>query len=112
MKRIWVYNPHRGGIKIPLTRQLFFFKQEAEKFSQTCHWSSVYQINLRFKSQFCYLDAIKKGEDTAFPVLRLRYFRDDAWSLAFYTYSNNSYHPSFFFKWKLGRNAVGGNCCM
>ena len=38
------------------------FQQQAEKFAKDRPWSSEYELIVRFKSQFCYLYALKKGE--------------------------------------------------
>jgi hypothetical protein len=92
---MWVYNPQSGGCKIQ-EKHHEKFRHQAEVFSKTRPWSSTYQIILRFKSQFCYLDALKKGEVSAFPIGRLRYFRDNVWSLAFYAYSSEAYEPCLF----------------
>ncbi len=40
-----------------------------------------------------YLDAIERSSKDIFPIGRLRYFRANDWSLAFYTYSNERYEP-------------------
>lgn len=95
MKKMWVYDPQSGGNKIP-GKYHWVIRQQAERFASTRAWSSEYEIKLRFKSQFCYLDGLKKGTDKAFPIGRLRYFRDNVWSLAFYTYSNETYQPCVF----------------
>ena len=95
MKKMWVYDPQSGGNKIP-EKYHWVIRQQADKFSTTRPWSAAYEIKLRFKAQFCYLDGLKKGEDKTFPIGRLRYFRDNVWSLAFYTYSNETYQPCVF----------------
>ncbi len=91
----WVYSPQSGGIKLTPSKQSMFL-QKAEAFEQTRPWFPVFQLKLRFKNQFCYLDALKSGELKAFPLCRLRYFRDNIWSMAFYTYSNQRYEPCYF----------------
>jgi hypothetical protein len=91
----WVYDPQSGGTKISENNK-WIFRQQAEKFAKDRPWSSEYELIVRFKSQFCYLDALKKGENRAFPIGRLRYFRDNVWSLAFFTYSNETYQPCVF----------------
>lgn len=72
------------------------FRQQAEKFAMDRPWSSEYELIIRFKSQFCYLGALKKGESRPFSIGRLRYFRDNVWSLAFFTYSKETYQPCVF----------------
>ena len=91
----WVYDPHSGGKKIPeYNRELII--EQADKFSMTRPWYQEYEIKLRFRGQFCYLDGLKKSEKRAFPIGRLRYLRKDEWSLAFFTYSNETYQPCVF----------------
>ena len=87
----WYYNPQSGGNKIPLTLYDKIRKQ-AHAYEKTRPWYPKSSLTLRFKSQFCYVDAAKEGE-TPYPLGRLRYFSDESWSLAFYTYSNERYEP-------------------
>ena len=87
----WYYNPQSGGIKIPPTLYDKIRKQ-AHAYETTRPWHPGSSLRLRFKSQFCYLDAVREGEDP-FPLGRLRYFSDDRWSLAYYTYSHERYEP-------------------
>jgi hypothetical protein len=91
----WVYDPQSGGNKIPDRRREQFI-QQAAVFVKTRPWYQEYEVKLRFKGQFCYLDGLKKGETRVFPIGRLRYFRDNVWSLAFFTYSNDTYQPCVF----------------
>jgi hypothetical protein len=90
----WYYNPQSGGNKIPLMLYDKIRKQ-THAYEQTRPWYPDSSLKLRFKSQFCYLDAAKEGE-APYPLGRLRYFSDDSWSLAFYTYSNERYEPCLF----------------
>jgi hypothetical protein len=90
----WHYDPHSGGQKIsPAVRS----KTEAIAlaYSKTRPWYPKYQLRLRFRGQFCYLDGCEDG-GKAFPLGRLRYFSENKWSLAFYTYSNERYEPCIF----------------
>jgi hypothetical protein len=91
----WVYSPQSGGNKIP-EKYHWQIRQEAEKFVRTRPWYNSYELILRFRNQFCYVDALKKGETKPFPLGRLRYFDRNRWSLAFYTYSNETYQPCVF----------------
>lgn len=86
--------PPNGGVKIPPKDHSIICVQ-AEAFAATRPWHAEYQLSLRFKNQFCYLDGAKTDED-AFPLGRLRYFGPNKWSLAFYTYSNEQYEPCMF----------------
>jgi len=91
----WVFTPQSGGNKIPL-EQYDLLCQQAEAFAKTRLWFSKYELVLRFKNQFCYLDAMNKKDKKPFPIGRLRYFRENVWTLAFYTYSNERYEPCIF----------------
>ena len=91
----WVYSPQSGGIKITPSKQAKFL-QQAEAFARTRPWFSTFQLKLRFKNQFCYLDAVQRNTAKPFPLCRLRYFRNNVWSMAFYTYSNERYEPCYF----------------
>ena len=87
-------NPVSGGIEIPPTMYSAISKQ-VDVYAATRPWHDTFQLNLRFKNQFCYLDASEKNDDI-FPVGRLRYFGSDKWSLAFYAYSHERYEPCVF----------------
>ena len=113
----WVYDPQAGGVKIPpavqeRTRQRIL--KHAEK-----HYAGKYsRLDLRFRGQFCYIDAYKEPDvppnsylppgmtraeyverqrNTPIHLCRLRYFgKEDEWTLAFYTYSHEKYEPCVF----------------
>ena len=117
-RRVWVQNPHSGGSKISDA------VQERTRDRILVHAKRTYdgrysRIDVRFRAQFCYIDAFKEPElsdswpppdwpesrdaylermrATPFHLCRLRYFSGlDRWSLAFYAYSSESYEPSFF----------------
>ncbi len=119
MKKVWVKDPHSGGVKIP-----YFLKQAVTKRILSCaekHYAGKYsKIDVRFKGCFCYIDAyvepyVSKDYDaslfgeskekytirlknTPFHLCRLRYNgrEEEEWSMAFYTYSHNKYEPSVF----------------
>ncbi len=117
-RRMWVYDPHSGGVKIPepvRARTKDRILAHAKK-----HYAGKYtRIDVRFHGQLCYIDAYKEpyvsptfdpqvlGEsveeyrerrrNTPTHLCRLRYFGDEnRWSMAFYTYSNEKYEPCFF----------------
>ena len=118
MKKTWVYDPHSGGIKIPETGRVSTRKRILEYAKK--HYSGKYlRIDIRFRGQLCYIDAytepyVPLDFDTSLygksreerieylrnvptHLCRLRYFGDeDNWSMAFFTYSNEKYEPSFF----------------
>lgn len=91
----WVYDPHSGGIKIPLREQEEIYKQ-VEDFSCTRPWYPRIQLKPRLRGQFCYIQTIKVEEDQLFPLCRLRHFDIHRWSLALFTYSNERYEPCLF----------------
>lgn len=79
----WVYDPQSDGTKISENNK-WMFRQQAEKFAKDRPWSSEYELIIRFKSQFCYLEALKKGDKRPFPIGRLRYFRDNVWRVSLF----------------------------
>jgi hypothetical protein len=88
----WVYDPHSGGNKIPPHSHEAICKQ-AQAFAISRPWYPRIQLKLRFKSPFCYVDTLEEGDQRLFPLCRLRYFAQDRWSLALFTYSNERYSP-------------------
>ena len=91
----WVYDPQTGGSKIPLHIHDALCKQ-AEKFASGHTWYPRIQLKLRFKNQFCYVDTIEEGDERLLPLCRMRYFNNNGWSLALFTYSNERYMPCTF----------------
>jgi hypothetical protein len=113
----WVYDPHSGGVKIPKTVQVRTRQRilvHAEK-----HYSGRYvSLDIRFRGALCYIDAyvepdvptnwppkdwhetreqaIQRLRKTPTHLVRLRYFDENRWSVAFYTYSNEKYEPAMF----------------
>jgi hypothetical protein len=113
----WVAaDPNSGGKKIPESVKTIVTKRilaYAEK-----HYAGKYtKLGIRFKSQFCYIDAYTEPDLPAdfpppdfpesreeclermrnFPMhlCRLRYFGNmESWGFAFYTYSNEKYELS------------------
>lgn len=87
----WYYLPHSGGAKIP--PQIHdSLRSKVHAYEKTRPWYPKYKLNLRFKGQFCYIDACEDGKKP-FPLGRARYFSENNWSLAYYTYSNERYEP-------------------
>ncbi|HET6382432.1 MAG TPA: hypothetical protein VFJ58_03490 [Armatimonadota bacterium] len=116
--RQWVYNPHTGGVTVPdaVRRRT---EERIQAYAREHYAGAFNRIEVRFRGAHCYIDAYTEPEDPspqplqslgetreehlarlrAVPVhlCRLRYFGDeDRWSMAFYTYSNERYEPSFF----------------
>lgn len=96
----WVFDPHNGGNVIPAKNKALIIA-EAETFARSRHWFPKYQLKLRFRGQFCYVDALKEGDSRPDPLCRLRYFSMTSWSLGFFTWSNESYVPCAFPSGKL-----------
>ncbi|MHB8747609.1 MAG: hypothetical protein ACYDBJ_00295 [Aggregatilineales bacterium] len=113
----WVYDPHSGGKKIPPAVQ-DRTRQRILAYAQAHYAGKYTRIEVRFKAQFCYIDAytepyvapdfpppgftetreefIERLRKTPTHLCRLRYFGDEeSWSLAFYTYSHETYEPNF-----------------
>lgn len=114
----WVHDPHSGGIKVPKTVQERT-KQRILKYAEAHYAGKYNRLDIRFRSQFCYIDAyvepvlapdfpppdfpetreecLERMRNNPLHLCRLRFFGDeDAWSFAFYTYSNEKYEPCFF----------------
>ncbi len=114
---MWVFDPHSGGSKIPdAIRRATIDRLERHAAAQ---FAGRYKsLDIRFRGSLCYIDAFTEPEEpsesllkaigetgdeymkrvraTPIHLCRLRYFSPDRWSLAFYTYSNEKYEPSFF----------------
>ncbi len=113
----WVFDPHSGGNKIPTRKQGQIHQRILQHAEQ--HYAGRYlRIDARFRGQFCYIDAyiepqlpdefdeqlfgvsrqehIERMRNTPTHLCRLRYFSDDRWSMALYTYSNEKYEPCMF----------------
>src|SRR5436309_12123129 len=118
-RRIWVFDPHSGGTRIPPAvreRTEGRIRDHARK-----RYSGKYsRLDIRFRGALCYVDAfVDPSEPTrkqlralgetrnqyfgrlrSVPIhlCRLRYFGDEnAWSLSFFTYSNERYQPCVFY---------------
>ncbi len=114
----WVNDPHSGGVKIPEAVRKRV-EQRIQAYAQTNYAGRFDRIVVRFRGALCYIDAylevrepepelLKLTKETreqyferlqsyATHLCRLRYFgNEEAWSLAFYTYSHERYEPSFF----------------
>jgi hypothetical protein len=117
-RRIWAWNPHIGGTRIPPA-----VRERTERRIRT-HAESRYagtftELSVRFHGALCYVDALTEPERPSRALLRalgetqqqymarvravplhlcrLRYFgNEDAWSLAFFAYSSETYEPCVF----------------
>ncbi len=116
-RKIWVYNPHAGGRTVPeRARQSTGARLQAcaaERFA-----GRFSRLEVRFHGKFCYLDLyhepealapgeqppgfesvedyLEWGRSTPTPLCRLRYFADDRWSFAFYSYASDRYEEACF----------------
>jgi hypothetical protein len=116
-RRQWVFDPGSGGKKIPkevqqdIEKRIHLVAREQFKGRYT-------RLEIRFRSQFCYIDAyteprisenwpppnwpetreeyLERLRNTPVHLCRLRYFGDDRWGFAFYTYSNERYELSMY----------------
>jgi hypothetical protein len=88
----WVYDPQRGGTKIP-TREYAKIRERIEANARKLYPKHTACLDIFFRGQFCYVDACAPGEDFPTHLCRLRHFREDDWSLAFFTYSDEKYSP-------------------
>jgi len=117
-RRIRVRDPHFGGAKIPpAVRQRT--ERRIRAYAESCYAGRFIGLDIRFRGALCYVDAYTEPETPSRGLLRalgetrqkylrrvrnvplhlcrLRYFGDDeAWSMAFYTYSNERYEPCTF----------------
>jgi hypothetical protein len=117
-RKQWVFAPNSGGQKIPeaVKRDL---TQRIQRVAEQ-HFKGKYtRLDIRFKAQFCYIEAytepprltkswppkdwpesreeyIERLRSTPIHLIRLRYFGDERWGYAFYTYSHERYELSMF----------------
>ena len=117
-RRGWVYNPHTGGVKIPAAVRMRT-EQRIRAYAAGRYAGKFTQLDIRFRGALCYIDAYTEPEKpspgllrsrgetrqqyydrlraTPAHLCRLRYFgREDAWSMAFLTYSHERYEPCTF----------------
>jgi hypothetical protein len=113
----WVYDPGSGGMKVPPSVQTDVTKR-INQVAEENYKGRYIRLDIHFKSQFCYIDAFIEpnlAEDWPPPgwdetreetlermrsmplhLCRLRYFGDDKWGFAFYTYSQEKYELSVY----------------
>ncbi len=88
---IWVKSAHAGGVKIPPA-----VAEQTKKEIEAC-WRREFKgffkkVFIRFRGQFCYIDA-DVGQPVALELCRLRHFQSDDWSVSLYNYSSEGYDP-------------------
>lgn len=92
-KKVWCFDPHSGGTRIPKEMHSKIIK-DVHDFEKTRAWYPRIRLDIRFKSQFCYINTIEKEENLS-PLLRLRYFNTD-WSIGFFSWASERYEPCVF----------------
>ena len=118
VSKVWVYDPQSGGVVIPKTVEARV-RQRVLAHAERRYRGKYNRIDVRFRGQFCYVDAytepavptksdlallretreehMDRLRNTPTHLCRLRYFGDeDRWSMAFYTYSHERYEPCIF----------------
>ena len=117
-RKQWMVAPNSGGQKIPETVKRAV-TQRIQRVAEQ-HFTGKYtRLDIRFKGQFCYIEAytepprltkswppkdwpesretyIERLRNTPTHLCRLRYFGDERWGYAFYTYSHERYELTFF----------------
>ena len=71
-------------------------QQQVQVFAKERPWSNSFELSLRFRGKFCYVDSVEKKNQRISPLCRLEYYGENKWSLGFYTYSNERYTPCYF----------------
>ena len=116
--RRWVYDPHSGGDKIPaLVRERT--ERRIREHAKKRYSGRYARLAIRFRGPLCYIDAfieptepsrrdlrlldetreqyMTRLRNAPIHLCRLRYFgKEEAWSLAFFRYSNERYEPCVF----------------
>lgn len=85
----WYYDPHSGGGKIPPHMQETI-RLRVKAYEVQRPWYPQTKLTVRFRGQFCYVDSIE-SDGTQMPLGRLRYFSENDWSFAYFTYSTDQY---------------------
>jgi hypothetical protein len=112
-KKVWMHTPDAGGVKIPPPVRSRI-TERITRYAEAQYGGRYSRLDIRCRGVFCYIDAYLEpsepspellnitGEtreafmdrlrNTPVHLCRLRYFGDEeAWGLAFYTYSNERY---------------------
>src|SRR5688500_4921960 len=113
----WMFSPDSGGVKIP-ERKKAEVQQRIERFAAEHYVGKYTRLDIRFRGQFCYIDAYTEPEvDDNWPppdcpetreeyverlrktpthLCRLRYFGGDDWGFGFFAYSSEKYELAVF----------------
>lgn len=93
----WVFNPHSGGTRVPDEIQNETRKRILEQATRLEFIDRGYRVDIRFRNQFCYIDAFERGQEGPTHLCRLRWNEvRKSWSLAFYSYASESYKPCVY----------------
>lgn len=93
----WYFNPHTGGTKVPKEIQDETLLRITEHARRSGFEKRGHRISVRFRNQFCYVDAFESGQDTPTHLCRMRWSGGRKnWSLAFYSYASESYKPCVY----------------
>lgn len=117
-KTVWQFDPGSGGRPVPdAVRRA---TKAAILAHGQRHFTGLYrELGVRFKAQFCYVDAYVEPEEpvadeesvdaggnrgeylervrsSELKLCRLRFFAPDRWSLAIYSYAQERYETSVF----------------
>ena len=117
MRKVWMRDPHAGGTKVsPLLQKTV--EQRIKSYAEQMYAGKFLRLDVRFRGQFCYIDAfsepyvyephneellgpkdeyIERMRTTPTHLVRLRFLGDmEAWSVAFFKYSDMKYEPCLF----------------
>jgi hypothetical protein len=117
-RREWVFDPHAGGQRIPEAVQADV-RRRIERAAEKHLNGDYLRLDLRFRGQFCYIDAFRevklpkgarlpKGwpetraqyqerlRNTPIHLCRLRYLASGHWSYPICLYSHERYEPTYF----------------
>ena len=117
-RKQWVFAPDSGGQKIPEHVKQDVTKR-IERVAERRFKGHYRRLDIRFRGQFCYIDAYREAltlkgfrlpkdwpetreqyaerlRNTPTHLCRLRYFGDERWGFAFYTYSHEKYELSVY----------------
>jgi hypothetical protein len=112
--RAWVYSPHSGGRPISPAVRLRT-EERIRSYAEARYAGKFCRLDIRFRGALCYIDAWVDETTEPLHLCRLRFFgNEEAWSLAFYTYSHERYEPTFFpngaFQGLLRRRSMWAQC--
>ena len=92
----WIFDPQHGGNFIPESMRESIREEIVSEFDKL-GLSKNKKIDVRFKAQFCYVDAWEENDSYPTHLFQLRYIpSQEKWSVAFFAYSSEKYEPSFF----------------